>query len=296
MAAHSTEKFLDVSATDSTQQFLDTIVTKSDTALESIATFIDAFVDNTVQNSTEPYFNINATNITEEVLDIIGVKPYEQFFDVISACMLVIVALVGTTGNFKVCNIVYSNKELRTSANIQLVSLAITDLLVCILTSSLRFSLTVKSLLYGEINIKGPFCTSQIFIFYFPTVTTIVSLGAISVSRAIVVADKFTPRTKKMVTICSITVCWTTGFGYATWKAWAGEDLSCNLEPIGQEVKTATRGGVIIVFLTLCTMVVSYSYIYRVINRHEKSFQRAMKAAGSGQQSQRKPMDLSTLK
>ncbi|XP_006824547.1 rhodopsin, GQ-coupled-like [Saccoglossus kowalevskii] len=302
MAANSTETFLDVSATNSTQEILDTIVTTStsDTAFDSIATsstgtFIDiitanltdAFVNNTVQNST---------NITEEVLDIIGVKSYEQVLDIISACMLLIVAFVGTAGNIQVFYIVYANKKLRTPPNIQLVSLAAADMLVCIITSLMRFFVMVKSLLHGEININGPFCIGQIFVIYTSTMTTIVSLGTIAAIRAITVADKLSPSTKRTVIYSLISVNWITGLGYGTWKAWAGEDLACNPEPISQEVRNASRGGILMVFLTLCTIVVSYSYIYHVTNRHEKSFQRAMKAADNSGQRQRKTTNLATLK
>ncbi|XP_077863079.1 rhodopsin, GQ-coupled-like [Saccoglossus kowalevskii] len=313
IAENSTETFLDVSATNSTQQFLDTVVTTStsDTALDIISTsstgtFIDiitanltgAFVDNIEQSSTEPYFDIDVTNvnITEEVLDIIGVKSYEQVLDIISACMLLIVALVGTAGNIQVFEIVYTNKKLRTPQNIQLVSLAVTYVLVCTVTSLMRFFVMVKSLLHGEININGPFCTCQIFIIYSTLITTIVSLGSISVLRAIAVSDKFSPSTKRTLIFILITASWIIGIGYGTWKAWAGEDLACNPEPISQEVKNASRTGVIIIFLTLCTIVVSHSYIYRVTKRHEESFQRAMKAAGNNGQTNREPANLATLK
>nr|XP_006825031.1 PREDICTED: melanopsin-like [Saccoglossus kowalevskii] len=297
-------------AANSTQQFLSTFVTKSSpgTALDSIATglletfiditaanFTDAFVNITVQNSTETYFDINATNITEEVLDSIGAKPYEQVFDIISTCLIVIVAVVGITGNSLVINILYNNKKLRTPQNIQLLSLAVTDMIVCILTTSMRFVFTVKSLRHGEINIKGPLCTSQIFVFYSSTLITVISLGAISVSRAIGIADKCSPSTKKRVIFSLIFVSWIAGTGYGTWKAWVGEDLSCNVDPVSQQVKNATRSGILIVFLTLCTMAGSYSYIYRVIKRHEKSFQRAMEAGGNSGPRHRKPMDLATL-
>ncbi|XP_006812264.1 rhodopsin, GQ-coupled-like [Saccoglossus kowalevskii] len=311
VATNSTETFLDAIATNSAEQCINTILSKStcDTALDDIATsssetffdvttanLTDTFVDMTAQNSTGTYFDINATNITTEVFGIVGVSSYESVFDIVSACLYICVALAGATGNIMVCYIVYTNKKLRTPSNIQLVSLAITDVLVCTLTSLTRFGFTVNSLLHGEINIKGPLCTFQIFILYSSSFTTIISLAAISVARAIGVADICSRSTKRKVIFILIVVTWVTGIGYGTLKAWAGEDLTCNLEPISQVTRNASRGGILIVFLSLLTMVVSYSYIYHVTNRHEKSFQRAMEAAGSRRQTQRKPMNLATLK
>ncbi|XP_006815307.1 trace amine-associated receptor 9-like [Saccoglossus kowalevskii] len=228
--------------------------------------------------------------------DCFVVSYPKSVLDIISACMYINAALVGLSGNIMVCRILYKNKELRTPSNIQLLSLAIVDVSSCILTSFVRFGLMVKSLLYGAIDIQGPCCALHMFGFYTSTITTLVSLGAISVSRAIGIADKCSRSTKKTVNIYSIVVSWITGIGCSTLKTWAGEDLMCNPESVTMGVKNVAGVGIILVFIILFTMVVSYSYIYRVLNRHEKAFQQAMAAGGNSQHFKRKPMNVAILK
>ncbi|XP_006812187.1 type-1 angiotensin II receptor-like [Saccoglossus kowalevskii] len=297
MENNSTESFIDIIATESSDQLIDNILSVSNTttaAFDNIAS--PMFFDTIANNSNETYPGINATNTTEVALDIVAVSSYEIFLDIISACIYIAVFIVGTAGNILVCNIVYSNKKLRTALNIQLVSLASADLIFCIIIPLVRVISMLISVLHGEFIVDGLLCAFQMFVFYSSGITTIVTLGSISVIRAIAIRNKCSNNTKKMIIIGSIVASYAIGVGYGILKVSAGHDNTCNPKPTSQKVLNITRFGISIVFTMFFTLVISYSYIYHVTAKNEKALKKTMDVGSCCVQGRRKPRNITAFR
>ncbi|XP_077863879.1 melatonin receptor type 1A-like [Saccoglossus kowalevskii] len=215
-------------------------------------------------------------------------------FAVISAIVYITTTVVGTSENVLVCYMVYANKPLRTGPNYQLVSLALSDIIVCLIPSSMRFILTLESLCGRKISITGMTCEFQLFILYASLCTTVLMSASININRAISVTNKTSLSTKRNLNIAFIIVSWIVGNAYGVFKAIAGEDITCNtFQPLSPISPLATKTGVGVSFICFLSIFASYIVLYRITHKHELAVAASLQCPGS--QRRRKPLDIATL-
>ncbi|KAJ3586403.1 hypothetical protein NHX12_012801 [Muraenolepis orangiensis] len=193
-------------------------------------------------------------------------------------CVVLSLSLVlGLLANLLVCWVVFRNKNLRTSNNALLISLAASDLLKC----SVDTPLLLGSFLLGSggehLGVSGSLCALQQFSYALCGCVQLLTLVGISVERFHAIAFPFQTerrRTRIRVWIPSVWVC---GLLLAvvspTLSKRALYYLLCRRSPREQPPYTDPLGAYVLVPVwgfSLTLIVIYYARIFKVVRRHRK--------------------------
>ncbi|XP_006813527.1 neuromedin-U receptor 2-like [Saccoglossus kowalevskii] len=195
-------------------------------------------------------------------------------YDICSSIIYIAVIVGGTFGNDLVCYIVYTNRNLRTSPNFHLISLAVADLIVCTTTSPIRLVVTVKRLVTSVIYTNDLECFGQTLTFYSSIITTFITLATIILTRAVGITNRVLLDTMRKVIYVFIAISYCIGFGYGITRASLGKEGPCGVTTVKQQVKISGMIGVVITWVSLLIVIISNFCICYIT----QSNQRALKS------------------
>ncbi|XP_070567362.1 adenosine receptor A2b-like [Ptychodera flava] len=186
------------------------------------------------------------------------------------------VIVIGSTGNVAVCWIVIAVKKLRTPANFQLVSIAIVDLLTCAIVMPMVVYSNIHHLVFDTniflIDRTRMMCRTYVFIWFLSLTVSGVSLGMLSVTRAMGVSGKFSCGTMKRVIVTSICTGFVVGTGYALARVMMTPERLCQIdEDPAPMVHIINKIGFAMVCGTLFMVSVSYGYVFSLKYRQRKT-------------------------
>ena len=101
------------------------------------------------------------------------------FFTVLEASFMILLNLLSLLGNVLVCIAVYRNTRLRTSTNVYIVALAITDLLSVIFVTPLATGVLIS----GRWPFGGTVCQMHAFMAQFVVYVSPVTTGLTAINR-----------------------------------------------------------------------------------------------------------------
>ena len=194
-------------------------------------------------------------------------KPLKTEFGLQTA-FLILIMIVTFLGNFMVCLTVYLHRRLRSVTNYFIVSLAVSDLLVSLLSLPFR----IKQTLDNGIWCHGyDLCVTWIIVDLICSCASICNLAAISVDRYIAIVHPFRYHSLMTTTVGWIVI----GIVWTYSVAWAGLSLLNWTEPgkppFNTELACAKRDKifytVVTVFafyLPLTIVLVMYGFVLRV--------------------------------
>ncbi|XP_070567361.1 neuropeptide S receptor-like [Ptychodera flava] len=115
-------------------------------------------------------------------------------------------------------------------------------------------------------------CRTYVFTWFLSLTVSGVSLGMLSVTRAMGVSGKFSSGTMKRVIITSIGTAFVVGTGYAVSRAFLSPHRLCQIdEDPGPKVHIINKLGFAMVFNILLMVSVSYGYVFSLKYRQRKT-------------------------
>ncbi|XP_006823150.1 G-protein coupled receptor 83-like [Saccoglossus kowalevskii] len=199
----------------------------------------------------------------------------------ICSCVIYIAVIVGGTfGNGLVCYIVYTNRNLRTAPNFQLVALAVADLIVCTIASPLRFVVSVRRLITSSAIINDGECFWETLTTFSSIIITVIMLAGISLTRFIGITNKVTKETMKKFINLSIVISFCIGICYGTIKANLGKGGPCGIIDVPEKVIIGAKIGIGITFVSLLVSMVSNICICCITQSNHRALKRALGDGG----------------
>ena len=203
-------------------------------------------------------------------------KQRSLALNILEPCILVTMTMVCLIGNCLTCIAVYRNERLRTSTNIYLISLAISD----IINAAIVMPLTVGVLIIGEWPYGEAVCDFHAFFTLFSVYVSPTTMGLTAFNRYVRVAKPqhypqiFTDARSKIY----VAAVWLTVAGYvsipkmAGWTEYgffAGYAVCTTVQPT-ETMKTVHYSIVVCFFFLLPLGVASVSYfkVFKKIKHH----------------------------
>ena len=194
-------------------------------------------------------------------------EPTQRDF-ILQTAFLILIMLVTFLGNFMVCLIVYLHHRLRTVTNYFIVSLAVSDLLISLLSLPFRINQTLQN---GIWCLGYDICLTWIITDLICSCASICNLAAISVDRYIAIVHPFRYHSLMTTTVgwVVIGIVWTYSITWAALSSfnWTESgvqhfftnELCRKKDPIFYTVVTATA-----FYLPLLIVLVMYGLVFRV--------------------------------
>ena len=142
-------------------------------------------------------FSVTMSNTTNQTLTTVAIKstasvdlcdaPIQRDFTLQTA-FLILIMVVTFLGNFMVCLTVYLHRRLRTVTNYFIVSLAVSDLLISVLSLPFRINQTLNN---GVWCLGYDACLTWIVVDLICSCASICNLAAISIDRYIAIVHPF---------------------------------------------------------------------------------------------------------
>ncbi|KAJ8319414.1 hypothetical protein KUTeg_004505 [Tegillarca granosa] len=153
-------------------------------------------------------FNVT-DNIINNEIDVLPLSSEEYTF---IGTVLLIIIIFGTLENGSVLIVFLKNKQLRSTTNCFIISLAVADFAMCVFAIPVSMSSNLANRwLWGDVG-----CTYEGFMVYFLGLSQMYVLCAISVDRYIVIAKPlYKAKITNRVACVSILSCWIGGFFWA---------------------------------------------------------------------------------
>lgn len=133
----------------------------------------------------------NPTNVTNVIQPTVFKDPCRQEIQrdfILQTAFLILIMVVTFLGNFMVCLVVYLHRRLRTVTNYFIVSLAVSDLLISVLTVPFRIHQTLHN---GVFCLNAALCWTWLLTDLTCGIASICNLAAISVDRYIAIVHPF---------------------------------------------------------------------------------------------------------
>lgn len=207
--------------------------------------------------------------------------------NILEPVILVVLAILCSVGNILVCVAVYRNPRLRTSTNLYVIALAVSDLL----NSSIVMSLAVGVLITGEWPYGEALCNLHAFFTLFSVYVSPSTMGLAAFNRYIRIVKPskylriFTPFRSKMY----IAAIWLFVAGYVAVPRIAGwTDYGfvpgyavCTIIHPTDAVKIAHYCIVVSLFLVLPFSVATFSYhkVFKTIKQHNLNMASTVQSA-----------------
>ena len=237
----------------------------------------------TMSNSTNQTPVTAASQTTASAVDLCDVPVQRDF--ILQTAFLILIMIVTFLGNFMVCLTVYLHRRLRTVTNYFIVSLAVSDLLISVLSLPFRINQTLHN---GTWCLGYEVCLTWIITDLICSCASICNLAAISIDRYIAIVHPFRYHSLMTTTVAwvIIGIVWTYS---ATWAAlssfnWteAGKqhfftDRVCKKsDKIFYTVVTACD-----FYLPLLIVLVMYGLVFRVAMNQARAVASLQPAGGS---------------
>ena len=196
--------------------------------------------------------------------------------NVLEPAILVVMAILCSIGNILVCIAVYRNPRLRTSTNLFVIALAISDLL----NSSIVMSLAVGVLITGKWPYGEFMCNVHAFFTLFSVYVSPTTMGLAAFNRyiRIVKSDRYRRMFTPFLSMMYIGAVWLLVAGYVSIPKLAGLTeygfipgyAVCTIIHPTDTVKIAHYSIVVSLFLVLPFSVATVSYykVFKTINHH----------------------------
>lgn len=198
---------------------------------------------------------------------------------VVELVIMIMVTVAALLGNIMVCLAVFRNKTLRTTPNIYVVTLALSDILM----ASLCMPLSLNTLLYSTWTKSYDVCQFQGFFTFFFAFTSLQTMTAMAINRyyrivkPVMYKNIFTvKRTCASVIIVVVSSAFGAGLhlvsGWAIYKFHYGKVI-CFSDYKTQEMETGYIAFLDIFYISLPVLVISICYfnIFKTVRNHKKN-------------------------